>query len=86
MLDYIGETDYKIKERIICHNTGDKNSQILKSSRAKGPCHVWEKDFKVLADSYRSAFKLKVSEALFIKQLKPSLNVKKVSTQLHVYN
>ena len=84
--DYIGETDRRIKERIIDHNKRDKNSHILKHSREEGYTHVWDGDFKVLDNNYRSAFKRKISEALFIKQLKPSLNVKEKSIRLHLCN
>ena len=64
--DYIGETDRRIKERIIDHNKRDKNSHILKHSREEGHTYVWDKDFKVLGKNYCSAFKRKISEALFI--------------------
>ena len=64
----------------------DKNSHLLKHSREKNHQHVWENDFKVLGNNYRSNFKRKISEALFIKQLKPSLNVKEKSIQLQLYN
>ena len=62
------------------------NSHKLKHSREEGHTHVWDKDVKVLGNNYRSAFKRKISEALFIKQLKPSLNVKEKSIRLHLYN
>ena len=68
------------------HNKRDKNSHLLKHSREKNHQHVWENDFKVLGNNYRSNFKRKISEALFIKQLKPSLNVKEKSIQLQLYN
>ena len=84
--DYIGETGRRIKERTIHHNKRDKNSHILKSSREEGHTHVWDKDFKVLGNNYRSAFKRKINEALFIKHLKPSLNVKEKSIRLNLYN
>ena len=83
--DYIGETDRRIKERIIDHNKHDKNPHILKYSW-EGHTHVWDKDFKVLGNNYCSAFKRKIGEALFIKQLKSSLNVKEKSIRLHLYN
>ena len=75
-----------VKERIIDHNKRDKNSHILKNSREEGHTHVWDVDFKFLGNNYHSAFKPKISEALFIKQLKPSLNVKEKSIRLHFYN
>ena len=70
------------------HNKCDKYSHMLKHSREKGHTHVyvWDKDIKVLGNNYRSPFKRKVSEAIFIKQLKPSFNVKEQSIWLLVYN
>ena len=84
--DYVGETDRKIEERIMDHNKRDKNSHLLKHSREKNHQHVWENDFKLLGNDWRSNFKRKISEALFIKQLKPSLNVKEKSIQMQLYN
>ena len=75
-----------IEERIVDHNKHDKNSHLLKHSREKNHQHVWENNFKVLGNNYCSNFKRKISEALFIKQLKPSLNVKEKSIQLQLYN
>ena len=68
--DYIGETD----RRVIDHNKRDKKSHMLKHSRDKLHNHVWEDDFKLLGNNYQSNIKRKISESLFIRQLKPSLN------------
>ena len=84
--DHVGESDRRIEEKIIDHNKRDKNSPLLKHSRDAGHNHVWYKDFKMLGNNYRSTFKRKISEALFIKQLKLSLNVKEKSIKLHLYN
>ena len=84
--DYIGETDPRVKERIINHNKRDKNSHILKHSCEEDHTHLWDKNFKVLGNNYCSIFKRNISEALFIKQLKPSLNVKETLIPLHLYN
>ena len=75
-----------IEERIMDRNKRDKNSHLLKHSCEKNHQHVWENDFKVLSNNYRSNFKIKIREALFIKHLKPSLNVKEKSIQLQLYN
>ena len=77
--DCVGETDRRIEERIMDHNKRDKNFHLLKHSREKNHQLVWENNFKVLGNNYRSNCKRKISEALFIKQLKPSLNVKEKS-------
>ena len=58
----------------------------LKHSREQGHTHVWDKDFEVLGNNYRSPFKRRISEALFIKQLKPSFNTKEKLIRLHLYN
>ena len=68
------------------HNKCDKISHLLKHAHEKNHQHVWENDFKVLGNKYCSNFKRKITEALFIKQLKPSLNVKEKSIQLQLYN
>ena len=76
--DYVGETDRRNEERIMDHNKRDKNSHLLKHSREKNHQHVWENDFKVLGNNYRSNFKGKISEF--------SLNFKEKSIQLQLYN
>ena len=68
------------------HNKCDKNSHLLKHAREKNHQHLWENDVKVLGNNYCSNFKRKITEALFIKQLKPSLNVKDKSIQMQLYN
>ena len=78
--DYIGEADWRI------NNSRDNNSHILRHSNGEGHIHVWDKDFKALDHNYSSAFKRKISEALFIKHSKPSVNVKEKKIRLHLYN
>ena len=70
-----GVIDRRIKERIIDHNKHAKNSHILKYSREEGHSHVGTKFSKYLEKNYSSSFHRKISEALFIKELKPSLRV-----------
>ena len=83
---YVSETDGRIEERIIDNNKRDKSSHLLKHSREKNHHHVLTNDFKVLGNNYRSNFKRKISEALFIKKLKQSRNVKEKSIQLQLYD
>ena len=84
--DYVAEPDRRIEERIMDHKKRDKNSHLLKYSLEKNHQHVWGNDFKVLGNNHRSNFKRKIIEALFIKQLKPSLTVKEKLIQLQLYN
>ena len=64
---YIGET---ITERIQDHNNRDKFSHLLKDAREKGHNHVWENNFEILGNNYQSNINRKVSESLYIRQLK----------------
>ena len=84
--NYIGETNRRIVERIQDHNNRDKNSHLLKHAREKGHTHVWENDFKTLGNNYQSNIKHKISESLFIRQLKPTLNANEKSIPLHLFN
>ena len=47
---------------------------------------VWMDDFKILGSGYNSNFKRKISEALFIKEKKPNLNVQKDAYPLKLYH
>ena len=47
---------------------------MLKTSCNKLHTHVWEHNFNLLGNNYQSNMKRKISESLFIRQLKPSLN------------
>ena len=44
------------------------------------------KNVKILGKGYRTNFKRRVSEALFIKELKPDLNKQKDAFKLKLYN
>ena len=68
------------------HNKQDKNLHLIKHSIEKNHQHVWENDFKVFGNYYQSSFKSEISEVLFIRQLKLSLNIKEKSIQLQLYN
>ena len=76
---YVSERD----RRTIDYNKREKNSHLLKHSREKNHHHVWNSDFKYLDNNYSSNFKRRINGALFIKQLKPPLNVKEKSIQLN---
>ena len=72
--NYIGETNRRIVERIQDNNNRDKTSHLLKHAREKSHTHVWANDFKILGNNYESNIKRNISELLYIRQLKPSLN------------
>ena len=84
--DYTSETDRRVIERVIDQNKRDKKSHMLKHSPDKLHNHVWEYDFKLLSNNYQSNAKRKISECLFIRQLKPSLNKQDKSIPFILYN
>ena len=59
---------------------------MLQHSRDKLHNHVWEDDFKLLGNNFQSNIKREISESLFIRQLKPSLNKQDKSIPLNLYN
>ena len=48
----------------------------LKYARKSQRTHVWKKKFKILSGSEKGSIKRKISETLYIRTLKPTLNVK----------
>ena len=83
---YVGKTDRRITERITDHKKRDKSSHLLKHACENQHTHVWKDDFKILNGNYKSSVKRKISEALYIRTLKPTLNVKEKSIRLELYN
>ena len=68
------------------HNKRVKSSHLLKHARENQHTHVWNDDFKIPNGNYKSSMKRKISEALYIRTLKPTLNVKEKSIRLELYN
>ena len=63
-----------------------RKSYMFKHSRDRLHTHIWEHDFKLLADNYQSNIKQEISGPLFMRQLKPSLNKQDKSILLNLYN
>ena len=83
---YTRETRCKTQKRVIQHNKKDDKSHLLIHAKRTKHRRVWMKDFEILGSGYSSNIKRKISEALFIKKLKPDLNVQKESLKLSLYN
>ena len=83
---YTGETRCRTQKRVIQHNKKDDKSHLLIHAKKTKHRRVWMKDFEILGSGYSSNIKRKISEALFIKKLKPDLNVQKESLKLSLYN
>ena len=84
--DYIGETKRCQGKRTNEHRRKDKKSHVLQHTERTKHKRVSLSDFKILGQGYRSNFRRKISESLFIKRLKPDLNVQKDSYKLSLFN
>ena len=83
--NYIGESGRRISERIIDHNGRDQKSHIFKHSSEKCRQHFHTNSFKIIGNGFKNnSFKRKVSEALLIKEIKPSLNIQEKSIELKI--
>ena len=60
-----------------------QNAQANNSAQQN---RIWLKDFKILGKGYKSDFKRRNSESLFIKKLKPDLNVQMDAYRLTLFN
>ena len=85
--DYLGETGRIIIERSVVHCGKDKQWHLLRHALNNNHKTVDLKDFKIIDSSYyNNRLKRKVSEALYIKQYKPALNIQEKSVQLKLFN
>ena len=76
---YVGQTKCRIIKRTLQHNSKDNASHVLIHSKATKHRRVSMENVKILGRRYKSDFKRRISESLFIKQLKPDLNKQKAS-------
>ena len=83
---YVGQTKCRCIKRVIEHNAKDKNSHLLRHVTGTKHTRVWLNDFKILGSGYSSDFKRIISESLYIKELKPELNIQKDSYSLKLLN
>ena len=84
---YIGEVSRRFEERVIDHSGRDVKSHVAIHSVICNHQNVTFEDFDILRSGYNNnAFKRKLSEALYIKEYKPSLNIQDKSVPLQLYN
>ena len=84
---YIDEASRRVFERIIDHNGRDRKSHLFRHSVQHNNKNLERQDFKILGKGYRNnAMKRKISEALYCRELKPTLNVQEKSIDLKLFN
>ena len=83
--DYIGETGRRKVVRNKDHGGHDKQSWIFKHSSSTGHPRAKDDDFVILARNYEDRRKRRIAEAMFIRDIKPSLNKQKESYKLALF-
>jgi len=86
-VSYIGETGRRFNERILDHAGKDTKSHVLKHAKEKDHELASHEHFEMLGSNFHgNKYKRRISEALFIKEFKPSLNVQEKSFPLKLFN
>ena len=83
--DYVGETARRKTVRSKDHGGHDKKSWIYKHSSSTKHPRAKDDDFRILARNYENKRKRRLAEAMFIRDLKPSLNKQKESYKLALF-
>ena len=83
---YIGETKRRLEVRVIDHNKRDKKSHLHVHAENTRHKRIWMDNFKVLGNGYKSDFKRRISEAIYIRRLNPDLNKKKEAYKLSLFH
>lgn len=77
----------RLYERVCDHGGKDKKSYMLKHSYEKCCANESIENFQIPGNEFsKNTFKWKLLEALFIKELCPSLNTQKNSVALRISN
>ena len=84
---YVGETGTRLQDRVDEHSEKDSKSNILRHSYQENHKNVSRNNFQILGNGYKKMkFKRKLFEALYIKELRPSLNAQETSVALKLFN
>ena len=84
--DYLGETGRRIIERVADHDGKDKKSHLLKHLLTQNHRHVNLGNMKIIESGFHyKKLKQKISETLYIKQYRPSLNSQEQSVELELF-
>ena len=85
--NYIGESARRLDERVKDHNSRVLNSHLLKHLVERRHDLVLKNDFRIIRKDYRNnTRRRKIAEALFIKKMKPSLDIQEKSVKLELCN
>ena len=80
--NYIGESAQRLDERIMDYKGRDCNFHFFKHSVESAHDPPLKNDFRIIGKDYSN----NTHETLFIKKMKPSLNIQKKSVKLELFN
>ena len=83
---YVGQTKRRNGVRNGEHAGRDQKSHVLCHSNETKHRKVSLENVKILGSGYRTLFKRRISEALFIKEFRPDLNVQEEAFKLNLFN
>ena len=85
--DYLGKTGRRIIERTANHSGKNKHSHLFKHACNENHKRVDLGNIKVIDSGYHNnRLKRKISDALYIKQYKPTLSTQEQSIPLKLFN
>ena len=85
--NYIGESAWRLNERMKDHNSRGRNFHLFKYSVESGHDLVLKNDFRIMGKGYRNNIcRRKHVETLLIKKMKHSLNIQEKSVKLDLFN
>ena len=85
--NYVGETGRRIIDRIKDHNGRDHAAHMVKHNIETSPTDVNTANFKIIDMNFSNCKrKRKIAESLWIKDLRPTLNVQEKSIPLKLFN
>ena len=84
--NYVGQTKCRLGKRAGQHAGTDTNSHLFKHAKKTKHRKIRVSDFKIIGKGFRSDFTRKISESLYVKELKPDLNVQKDAYKLSLFN
>ena len=84
---YVGETSRRIIKRIKVHGGRDHASHMVKHNIETSHTDVNTANFKIIDINFsNNKTKRKIAETLWIKDLRPTLNVQEKSIPLKLFN
>ena len=83
---YVGECERRITERIKDHSGRDHDSHVVAHTVSKNHKGISMNDFKIIGKRYNTNYKRKIGEALYIKEIRPSLNKMNQSVPLKLFS